>query len=291
MDNSVADKSLSDTDIAYHVTPPTFVSTRRIKRKRLADESTLDDFKEEIKSLISLISKDQKEGFDRNAIALAEIKQANLNIENSLSFLTAQNEEMRKKIEKLEGKVNEDRKYIITLEQKIESMQQDNRKSNFEIKNVPTVPNETKTDLVDMVISLSKTIGCEMTKSDIKDVYRVRSKRDAPKNMPIIVETSSTLLKNDILKLTKAFNVHTKSKLCAKHLGFRTSVDTPIYISSQLTAKGARLYFLARDLVKQKIYKYCWISYGKIYLRKTDDSAIILVTNEAQIEDMKKEIK
>lgn len=169
-------------------------------------------------------------------------------------------------------------------------MQQDMRKSNFEIRNVPLRSNETKTDLVDMVLCLSKNIGCEMKKTDIKDVFRVRGKIESSKNTPIVVETSSTLLKNEVITMSKAFNLKHKTKLRAQHLGFRTSEDTPIFISNQLTAKGARLHFLARDLVKRKLFKYCWTAYGKVYLRKNDNSDVILIRNEAQIQDILKKI-
>lgn len=286
------DRSLSDSELQQmepsHSTPPNFVS-QRFKRKR-DDESALaiSELREEMKSMISSVMSAQKQGFDSNYAALKEIKQTNKCIEQTLEFLTAQNDEFKKKIEFLERKVNEDRVYINTLENKIETMQQDYKKTNFEIKNAPMKPNEDKSDLVDMVLCLSNTIGCQLNKSDIKDIYRVRGKNLTTKNTPIIVETSSTLLKNEVLKMSKAFNIKQKTKLCAKHLGFRTSEDTPIYLSSQLTAKGARLYFIARDLVKQKLYKYCWTAYGKIYLRKADNTEVILIKSEEQIQDLLK---
>ncbi|CAG4926580.1 unnamed protein product [Colias eurytheme] len=282
------DKSFSDSEIPAGNTPPNFVAKRN-KRKRVTEEIDLSDLREEMKLMIESVFKAQKQGFENNTTALTEIKQTNINIENALAFLTAQNEEMKNKIEKLEDKIKEDHKYIISLEDKIENLQQENRKPNFELKNVPSKPNETKLDLVDMVMCLSKTIGCDLNKSDIKDIYRVRGKKQDAKNMPIVVETSSTILKNDILKMCKEYNFKTKNKLCARHLGFRTFEDTPIYISNQLTAKGARLYFLARDLVKQKLYKYCWTAYGKVYIRKNDTSSIILIKSEAQIQDLVKD--
>ncbi|KAL4718340.1 hypothetical protein ACJJTC_016679 [Scirpophaga incertulas] len=53
-----------------------------------------------------------------------------------------------------------------------------------------------------------------------------------------------------------------------------------------LTTKASRLYFLARELQATKRYKYCWTSYGKIYLRLDDNTPIITVTNEAQIHQL-----
>ncbi|KAG7307299.1 hypothetical protein JYU34_007464 [Plutella xylostella] len=104
--------------------------------------------------------------------------------------------------------------------------------------------------------------------------------------MPIIVETTSTILKADFLKASKSFNIKHQNKLSTKHLGLRTSEDTPIYVSEQLTAKASRLHFLARDLVKSKKFKYCWTAYGKVYLRKDDTSPVIVVKTEGQVHQL-----
>ncbi|CAG9137796.1 unnamed protein product [Plutella xylostella] len=156
-------------------------------------------------------------------------RQTNLNIENSISFLTSQNEEFKNKIELLEGQAKEDRRYISVLESKIEDLQRENRKTNFEIKNVPKQERETKEDLIEMVLCLSKNIDCSINKTDIKDIYRVRGKRENASNTPIIVETGSTLLKTDVIKMCKNFNIKHKSKLCAQHLGLR-SAEIVLYL-------------------------------------------------------------
>ncbi|KOB65571.1 Zinc finger DNA binding protein [Operophtera brumata] len=242
----VADKSLSDSELK---TPPNAFS--RFKRKRTDEYSSeLGSFKEEIKSMLFK----QEQDFRK---ILNDIKQSNDCIQSSVTLLTVQNEEFRKKIDKLENKIQEDQKYIILLEDRIEDIQIGNRKANFELKNVPKKASETKEDLIEMVLNLSNNVGGNINKPDIRDIYRVRGKKEGPQNTPIIVETSSTLLKTDILKMSKNFNVKHKTKLRALHLGFRTSEDTPIYVSEQLTARGSRLHFLARDLAKSKQYKFC----------------------------------
>lgn len=284
----VMDKSLSETDvrtvgdITFTTPPPSFAALRG-KRKRDDDITTqFEEFKEEMKKLIAATTAQVQ----KIAPALSEIQKSNQNIENSLALLTAQNEEYKKKIENLEAQRQEDRQYISILEEKIEDMQKGLRKSNFEIKNVPRKEKETKEDLVDMVVTLSKNIGCEFNKTDIKDIYRVRGKREDVRNTPIIVETASTLIKNDVLKMSKAFNIKHKTKLCAKHLGFRTSEDTPVFVSENLTARASRLHFLARDFVKTKAYKYCWTAYGKVYVRKDETSPVVNIKNELQIQQL-----
>ncbi|CAH2217342.1 jg5653 [Pararge aegeria aegeria] len=203
-----------------------------------------------------------------------------------MAFLSTQNEELKKKIDLLEGKMKEDKQYITLLENQVEDLQRSCRKNNLEMKNVPIKPNETKEDLIDMVISLSQNVGQNMGKADITDIYRIRGMKGKNQSTPIVVETSSTILKADLLKMCKLFNIKNKTKLRAKHLGFRTAEETPIYISEQLTAKGSRLYYLARDLAKSKAYRFCWTAYGRVYVRKDENSPIILVSNEGQVQHL-----
>lgn len=263
------------------LTPPQYV----FARTKNVTSDVLNSFKEDIKIMIQSMWKEQQKDLKNILPTLLEIKQTNTNIENSIALLTAQNLELTKKITQLENKSKDHREYIALLEEKVEHLQMGLRKSNLEIKNVPKKNNETKEDLIEMVMRLSSTIGGNLRKEDIKDIYRVRGKKE-PHNPLIILETSSCLVKTDILKLCKSFNVRTKSKICAKHLGFRTSEDTPVFVSEQLTPRGSRLHFLARDLAKTQQYKYCWTAYGKVYVRKTDDSPIISIKSESQVHQL-----
>lgn len=172
------------------------------------------------------------------------------------------------------------------MEEKVEDLQRVNRKSNIEIKNAPKISKESKEDLIQMVLTLAKSVDCNLNKADISDIYRVQSKRERTQNSTIIVEMTSTIKKTEFLKTTKSYNIKHKEKICAKHLGFTTNEYVPIFISEQLTPKGARLHFLARDLAKSKSYKFCWSAYGRVYVRKNETSPIILIKNESQVNSL-----
>lgn len=277
-----ASRSVSDTDVSIleseQITPENICM--RYKRKRSEEyTSDLNSFKEEIKLILSNQEQELKK-------ILSQIQNTNQNIQSSVALLAEQNIEFKKRIDKLENTIQEDKKYIITLESKIEDLQMGMRKANFELKNVPKKIDETKEDLIEMVECLSKSVGCSMKRSDIKDIYRVRPKKEGSKNTPIVVETTSTLMKTEILKLCKVYNAKHKTKLRAMQLGFRVNENTPIFISEQLTVKGSRLHFLARDLAKSKKYKYCWTAYGKVYVRKDENSPIICIKSETQVHEL-----
>lgn len=245
-------------------------------------ELQMEKFRKEIKSMIADLLSTQSLELKRITPTLMDIQQSNKHIEVSVDFLTSQNEELKKKIEQLDVQSKKDREYILLLEDKLEDMQRGSRKTSFEIKNVPKPNNETKDHLINMVLNLAKNTECNISVTDIRDIYRIKNRKDQI-NTAVIVETASTIMKNDLLQKCKLFNRKQREKLCAKHLGIMCKPDSPIYISEHLTPKGSRLFFLARDLAKSRGYKFCWTSYGHVYVRKDENSAIILIKNEGQV--------
>lgn len=286
--DTLLNKSISESEL--NKTPPnTYLLNTKKRRMNDTDNLTYISLKEDMKEIMNNLFSKQEQELKKISLSQSEIKRTIENFEKSVSFLTAQNEEFKKKIGYLEGQVKEDRKYIVTLEDKLEELQKDRRKSSFEISNVPRKNSESKNDLVEMVLHLSNTVNCKLENTDIKDIYRVRQKSRDTANTKIIVETTSTLQKAELLKMCKSFNIRHKTKLHAKHLGFHTLEETPIYISEHLTPKASRLYFLARDLARSKRYKFCWSSFGKVYLRSDENSAIINIRSESQIQSLLQE--
>lgn len=282
----------SDTQLATNrqerdISPPNYTISRNKRlREEIISPSQLTSFKEDMKVFMSSLITEQKKELSEITKNLKEIRQTNTNIEQSVSLLASQNEEFRKKIELLESQAKKDREYISVLEEKIEDLQRVSRKTSVEIKNVPRKSSENRDDLINMVVNLSKTVNFDISSRDIKDIYRLKGRNDKEKSPPIIVELESTIIRTDLLKKSKEFNSKYKVKLQAKHLGLTYNEENPVFISEQLTAKGARLFFLARNLARSKQYKYCWTAFGRVLVRKDDTSKIVWVQSEAQVHQL-----
>ncbi|XP_062532855.1 uncharacterized protein LOC134201635 [Bombyx mori] len=239
-----------------------------------------------MRALIASLMTPQKSEIEKIHSTLQEIKTCNNSIEKALSSLTAQYEELQMNFKQFEVQAKKDRDCIATLEDRIEDLQRASRKTNLELKNVPKLTKETKEDLIEMTVNLSKVIDCKIEKNDITDIYRVQNKRSKVNNSSIVVELASTIKKTDFLKQVKAFNIRHKEKICAKHLGYKKEEYMPVFVSEQLTAKAARLHFLARDLAKSKKFKYCWTAYGRVYIRRDENSPIIPIKAESQVNNL-----
>lgn len=285
-------KSLSEPNLSglsTNKTPPNFISMRN-KRRREDDFSTeFNKFKEEMKEMFSKFMSAQKSELVILTSNLKELHQINNKTEASLAQLTNQNADFQKKIEFLEFQSKKDRECISILEEKVEDLQRCSQKTSIELKNVPRKPQETRNDLINMVLCLSKNISLDLDVKDIKDIHRIQGKKVEVKNTPIIVELGSTIIKSDILQKAKNYNIKNKTKLQAKHLGFTSNEDSPVFISEQLTSKGNRLHFLARDLVKTKEYKFCWTAFGRVFVKRDENSRAILIKNEAQVHQLTQE--
>lgn len=288
MNKSLSENNLNMAACSEETTPPNYVFLRGKRAREEEDWGTdLFNFKEEMKTMIRTLMTDQDKELKKMFIpTLTEIEKSNRGIELAMTQLMKQNEELTKKVEQLENQRQRDNEHITILEDRLEDLQRSSRKTNIEIKNVPKSSSEDKEDLINMVLRLGQSVDCQIKRTDVRDIYRVRERKEGQKNTPIIVEFSSTILKTDIQKKSKAFNIRYKSKLCAKHLGFTKSEDTPIFVSEQLTVKGSRLFFLARDLAKSKGYKFCWTAYGRVYVRRSENSPIILIKTENQVNSL-----
>ncbi|CAF4841969.1 uncharacterized protein LOC125062012 [Pieris napi] len=293
--NPIGDKSLSESAIDQigmemeQITPPNYVALRN-KRRREDDTNVdrFDVFREEIKTLILTMFKSQESGSKKLESTLTEISKTNTNIQTTMSFLAEQNVELKKKLELLEIERKKDKEHISILEGQLEDLKRDRLKNNIEIKNAPKADKETKEDLIIMTLELAKSVNCQLSEKDINDIYRIRFKREGNASSPIIVELSTTLLKMKFLQACKTYNLKNKDKLRAKHLGLKSQgqENIPVYVAEQLTASRARLYFLARDLMRSKSYKFCWTSYGRVYVRKSENSPIITINNEAIVQKL-----
>lgn len=280
-------KSSSFPDISSaapeDATPPNYINTRN-KRKKIADDNTSQD-RDAIMMDLRNEMKDLMNKTNKILTTLQDIQQTNNVMQTTLANLTEENTELKTKISKLEFQSKQDSDRLCLLENILEGIQRIDKKTNIEIKNVPLKGNENKTDLIQIVAKLCDSIEVNMEKSEIKDI--IKTKKPTQERSTLIVEFTNTSVKTDIIKATKSYNYKNKSnKLSAKHLGLKTYPDTPIFVAENLTAQASRLYFLARDFKQVNNYKYCWTNYGKVYLRFNDDSPIVNITKEAQLQQL-----
>lgn len=256
--------------------------TRRNKRK--CKDLSSDNDMEELKKLIGDLKIQQESKFEIFCAAFKKIEDQNSEIKNSLEFLTVKYDEVLGKIGFLQKENDLQKSKIIDLENKIELIERKSLAATIEIRNVPINESENKQTLCELVQKVGSIINQPIHSNDIRDIYRVKS--TIKDSAPIVAELNTVFLKEAVIRGVKTFNKQNKDKLNSKHLQF-TGPDRLIYVSERLTKRAKRLFYLAKEFAKANGYEKCWISYGKVYIKKTNDTAVVRVDSEDSFLEMK----
>ncbi|CAG5043158.1 unnamed protein product [Parnassius apollo] len=211
--------SRSDSDIRKlcseeGLAPDEFIAhnvTQRTKRRYpsgagapefLEELTTIkSDITNDIKSMIKELLSAQTSRMDKFENYLLDIKNQNSKIENtntdlekSMNFISEQITSLETKITYLEQERTTVAYKLSSLEEKMETLDRSCIKTCVEIRNLPKRIQESKKDLYDMLIKLSKLIEIDLQVSDIRDVSRQYSKKEN-KTSNLTVEFSNTLIK------------------------------------------------------------------------------------------------
>lgn len=254
--------------------------TKRVNkrlRRGSSDKSPVLQTTDSLKSLIT----GQETKLDIMMNFMKDIKDQIFDVQKSVEFMSLKYDELLERFNSVEEERKLDRKRILYLENKIESLERNNKISCIELNNIPIKTNESKSDLLKIVQNTGTLLNIPIQRNDVKNIFRVNTTNQAYK--PIVTEFSSIFLKDQVLSALKKFNkTHSDNKLNTVHLSL-DGPKKPIYISESMTFKNKRLYAMARQHAKSQNYTFCWVSRGVVYLRKKEGSPAIRINEEADI--------
>lgn len=251
--------------------------TSRNKRKR---EDEMVGFMQEIRDLLQSANAKSESKFTSLQESMNEIIAQNLEFKKSLSFVTKQYDDIIEKMDNIESERKTNVAYINQLETKVEHLERILCLTKMEMRNIPKNEGETKQDLHRIVSETSKVLEISLEKRDIKDIYRINKKGGSSS---IMVDFVSVTTKENILQKARTFNRNNaQNKLNTTHLKLPGELK-PIYLSESLTMKAQRLFYLARKFAGENGFKFCWTSFGKVFLRQKEGYQHIHVKNEAEL--------
>ncbi|KAJ0183236.1 hypothetical protein K1T71_001212 [Dendrolimus kikuchii] len=238
-----------------------------------------------MKDMFAEFSKQQDLRFSELQITMSNIRQQNLELSKNVELVSFKYDEFMSRISTLEKEREKDKKIINQLEDKVESLERKSRATGIEIRNIPITVGQNKENLSNLFLNLGKTLNVQIDKQAIRDIYRIKSKDTSN---PIIVEMTTVIMKDNIIKAVKIFNKTNKKgeKLNTTDLDTRYPVK-PIYISETLSQKTQKLFYLARIFQKNHGFSFCWTDNGIVYLRKNENTSQIRITSEADIDKLR----
>lgn len=268
--------------------PNSFVTTRPIKRTALnsppgvaVEPISKDDVrdivqevvKKEISGLMSLIGDNIKNVISNE---LAPFKKEMQDMQASMTFMSNQYEDLishqktsNEAMKKIQTENDKLHLTIRDLNSRLCLLEQIGRANNLEIQCVPENKNE---NVIEVVKSISKAVGCTITNENISNCSRT-AKLNTTSSRPrsIVVRFNTQIVRDELLASVIKFNkANPTNKLNSSHIGYADK--TPIYVIEHLSASNKALHAAARIKAKEAGFKYVWIRGGRIYMRKDDTS-------------------
>lgn len=222
---------------------------------------TLDD----IMKVLNEIKEEQK----KNVIDFNTSYEAlNTKIDESTNIIQIGMTRIEDYVAKIEDLQKENvtlKKKVTLLEARVEDMEQYSRRNCVELQGIPEDKNE---NVVEIVKSVGNALKMEITDSMIDTCHRVGKKIDA-KPRVIIVKFVRRMDKEALVKMRR----EKRSDFSTRHLNMPS--DLPVYINESLSPAKRRLLGQARQMKRDRSYKYLWLRNGVILMRKQEGSPVI----------------
>lgn len=222
--------------------------------------------------------------FDEMNTTLTSIQSQNQAIQMSMENMTRIQQQLLSKMDGLERENLEYKTRIIQLERKLDDLEKKSVSTSLEIRNLPKQKDENKISLVSTIkkICLSLAVPEPLADMEIRDIFRTKPET-------IVVDFTTTTRKENVIQHYINFNKTKREQkeplLNSDHLSL-PGPTRPIYISDHLTSKARRLFYLARENVKNKKLVAAWTSYGRIYVKKDEGSTPIRITEESVLQQV-----
>lgn len=156
-----------------------------------------------------------------------------------------------------------------TLSGLVNKLEQKSLNCNMEIVGVPEIDNEVCTNTIQQITAKLDT---HVT---IQNAFRIPSKfTDKPRKISVIF--------NAIYEKKKFMEQAKKLKLVTKDVN-PTWKGSTIYFNDQMTSTYRNLFFKTRTTAKQVGYKYIWFKNNTIFVKKSDNSKVIIIDDENSI--------
>lgn len=179
--------------------------------------------------------------------------------------ILAENKELRKENEDLKQR-------IVSIENKLESMEVAEKAKNMIIMGVPKQSNIDATSIVKRIIN---TLGMQGEDKAIVESFRLGKEGEGP----ILVKMQNEQAKKDIIKRIKEVK-----GITTKQCKFNDAEEKKIYINEDMPMCKRILFKKTRETKKTKGYKAAFYLNGTIFLKKNDSDQAIKVRSEQDLQ-------
>lgn len=188
-------------------------------------------------------------------------------------------EEMKNTIDFLKRENLKKDKIIAEMQDEMHEAQQYNRKSFFEIHNLPWLNGEEKDTriLEKSVVKIAELSGVQLEADEIEAYHRIPT-RNKSKVSPVIVQLASR-------KKREAIMAGKPKEMCQDDILSNGSTYR-VYVNESLTKYHKELFYDAKKIAYELDYDYTWCKDGKIFMRMEDGMRSVRIRNYADLENL-----
>lgn len=197
----------------------------------------------------------------------------NTKLDENTMAIKSHSEQYEKCIKIMEDLISENKQLkekVKRLEERLEDVEQYSRSNSLEIHGIPMEKNE---NVISIVKEVGRALDLDISDSMVDACHRLGNKQQNGNPPGIIVKFVRRIDKEEFIRKRRV-----KRTLSTRHIN-RTD-DRPIYVNESLSPSRRRLLAMARAARNEKNYKFLWIRNGKIYLRKEENAAVKIVSNQ-----------
>lgn len=182
---------------------------------------------------------------------------------------------MKKQIERLQSNEKELVKRIQFLENATARTRQLDNSNHMIITNAPKI--DSAIDLKDFVVQIGNQVQQPIDKSDIIEVYQNENKRF--NSYPIIVKMKTPELKIKCMEFRKAKNTIDIKAIIPNAPDDQAKINFHQLIEKEFSD----ILKKAKEIGRSKNYKYIWFKDSAVFARKEDNSRVIKIHNESEL--------
>ncbi|KPJ02103.1 hypothetical protein RR46_03378 [Papilio xuthus] len=220
-----------------------------------------------------------------NAVTLQQISSLlDDDFTRTTDFLALQQTELKAKLEVSSNTFLELQKQKTSLEieltdvqRRLDALEKSSRSLNVEIQLVPDKRNENILLTGKQLFSVIQAIVEEANIRCVRRRAKLNPQSTRPRN--ILVTLATERQRDIIISTFKKYNKSNKNNpLNTTNLGIPGNKQA-VYVTEHLPPYLKSLHAETRKAAKGKRFKYVWIKYGNIYVRKDDTSPALLIKN------------
>lgn len=225
-----------------------------------------------------------------------EIKSVVENLKDEFSattdFICDEQKSMRSDLNKnderikyLEGEYSKLQTEIARLNSRLVGIEKISRSCNIELQVVPEHKNENVVAILKKLLDLLKLPMDDEKITACRRVAKINTAFNRPRN--IVVSFVTPRVRDTVLP---AYHRYAKSRpgrgVTSEDLGISGEARR-IFVTEHLSPEQKTLHAATRQTAKERSYKYVWIKYGQVYVRKDDSTGALLIKDINSLNKLK----